>query len=35
VNRFGDAWPEGVPRAHHELETLEPLDALLTPPRDG
>ncbi|MDZ7747502.1 MAG: HAD family hydrolase [Halofilum sp. (in: g-proteobacteria)] len=29
IDRFGSAWPEGIPRAHHELETLHDLAPLL------
>jgi len=29
VNRASMRWPEGVPRAHHEVETLEPLPELI------
>lgn len=29
VNRVRMDWPEGVPRAHHEIETLEPLPGLI------
>lgn len=35
VNRFGIDWPEGVPRAHHELETLTDLEAIVADARDG
>lgn len=29
INRVDADWPEGVPRAHHEIDTLEPLSDLI------